>query len=63
VNTTGTPARRLPDASLTTALIGFAEDSGPLSDVTIDVFVRPATPSSATVEPPVTVTESTVTVP
>ena len=63
MNTTGTPARRLPEASLTTALIATEDPSGPLSPAAIDVFVRPATPSSATVEPPVTATVSTVTVP
>ena len=63
MNTTGTPARRLPFASLTTALISTADPSGPLSPALIVVLVVPATPASATVEPPVTVTVPTVTVP
>jgi hypothetical protein len=54
VNTTGTPARRLPDASLTTALIATREPSGPLSAALIAVFVVPAIVSA--VAPPVTVT-------
>ena len=61
VNTTATPARRLPEASLTTALIGSAEVSGPLSAALIAVSVVPATVSA--VAPPVTVTVETVTVP
>jgi len=60
---TGTPASRLPLASLTVALIATADASGPLSAAEIAVRVVPAMPASATVEPPVTLTESTVTVP
>jgi hypothetical protein len=61
VNTTGTPARRLPEASLITALIETAEASGPLSPAPMLVVVVPATVSA--VAPPVTVTVETVTVP